>query len=212
MTEQMQSVEVRRRSKWPLRLLIGVVFVAVACVVFIRTHPLIFNESFMEHRHCIVQAGLPMQNYASDNQGKFPASANGYGDALALLMDYGAPAYALTGPGYDPAVFETAATNGAHIAEVECGRVYVQSLSETNKPDIAILFDKMPTPGGDHCHLPRRLWAPLGREVWTVGSGHKFIKETDWPEFSRDQIELLVREGFSRTNAEALYAEKGKVR
>ena len=85
-------------------------------------------------------------------------------------------------------------------------------MSESSNPELVLLFDKLPTPGGDHCHLLERLWAPVGREIWTVGNGHKFITETAWPEFARNQVALLVKEGFNRTNAETLYSEKGRVR
>ena len=38
------------------------------------------------------------------------------------------------------------------------------------------------------------------------------MAEREWPEFARKQIELLVKEGFDRAKAEALYAERGMVR
>lgn len=193
------------------RLLIGFVCGVVACVVFVRMRPLVFNESALSHAHCIKQIGLSFYTYAQDHGGKFPFHTNGYGDALLLLIrDYGDHPATATGPGYDHAVFAGALTNHTDIPEVECGRVYVQGLAESDNPDIALLFDKLPSPGGDHCHLLRRLWTPLGREVWTLGGGHTFIKETDWPHFSKQQKDLLVAEGFDRSTVEALYAEKGR--
>jgi hypothetical protein len=88
--------------------------------------------------------------------------------------------------------------------------VYVQGLSVTNKPEIALLFDKLPTPGGDHCHLLSRMFAPLGREVWTVGNGMRFVPEAKWPSYSKEQIELLVAAGIARKQAEMYYSEKPK--
>jgi hypothetical protein len=114
----------------------------------------------------------------------------------------------LTGPGYNARVFERVRRTGENAPESEFGRVYVQGLSETNDPEIALLFDKLPTPGGDHCHLLRRLSAPLAREVWTVGYDHRVIQETEWPAFSKHQIELLVAAGLPREQAEMYYAEK----
>ena len=213
MTSESPEAKTHNHRKWPKSLLIGFVFIAVACAVYIRTHPLVFNESLLEHAHCIAQVGLGLNQYALDHFGKFPAHTNGYGDALLLMLAEGyESSYALSGPGYDRFVFDRALTNHTDVPEIECGRVYVQGLSATSNPELVLLFDKLPTPGGDHCHLLKRLWAPLGREIWIVGDGHKFIKETAWPEFARNQVELLVKEGFSRTNAEALYSEKGRVR
>jgi hypothetical protein len=96
-------------------------------------------------------------------------------------------------------------STGAELSEEDCGRVYVQGLTRKSNPEIALLFDKLPTPGGDHCHFPMRLWAPLGREVWLVGTAMHFIREQDWPDFARAQVELLVADGFDRREAERLY-------
>lgn len=178
------------------------------CAYYIRTNPLVFNESFWGHAHCIKGGGLSLMAYARDHDGQFPFHTNGYGDALLLVND-GWDA-ALTGPGYDTQVFERARKTGEDAPESEFGRVYVQGLSETNAPDIAILFDKLPTPGGDHCHLFRRLSAHLGREVWTIGCSMQFIPESKWPAYSREQIDLLVAAGIAREQAEMYYSQKPK--
>ena len=180
--------------------------VVASCVAYARTHPLVFNESFWEHAHCIKGGGLGLEGYAEEHGGLFPFHTNGYGDALVLVND-GWDA-ALTGPGYDAKVFERARRTGEDAPESEFGRVYVQGLSRTKDPEIAILFDKLPTPGGDHCHLFRRMRAPLGREVWTIGSGMRFVPESRWPTYSREQIELLVAAGIPRQQAEKYYSEK----
>ena len=182
-------------------------------VVYVQTHPLVFNESFFGHAHCIPQAGLGLRQYAGDHGGLFPSHTNGYGDALLLLLasNY-VPSYALTGPCYDRFVFDRALSNRTDVLESECGRVYVQGLTETNNPEIVILFDKVPTPGGDHCHLLRRLRSPLSRDISLLDGSHQGILESQWPDFAKKQIELLVKDGYDRSMAEQLYAEKGKVR
>ncbi|MEY2429284.1 MAG: hypothetical protein QOJ40_2169 [Verrucomicrobiota bacterium] len=186
-----------------------VVFVS-SCVIYIRTHPLVFNESFTEHAHCILIAGGALETYAHENGGRYPFHTNGYGDALVLLRDYADFGGCLTGPGYDGKVFDEAAKTGRHVPEGACGRVYVQGLTKSDDADIALLFDKLPTPGGDHCHLLARLREPLGREVWTIGDGHLFVRESEWPEFARRQIQLLIGAGRPREDAERLYAANTK--
>ena len=146
-----------------------------------------------------------MMGYAHEHGGQFPFHTNGYGDAL-LLINNGWDA-ALTGPGYDTQVFERARKTGEDAPESEFGRVYVQGLRDTDNPEIAILFDKLPTPG-DHCHGFRRLSAPLGREIWTIGSGMRFILESRWPVFAKEQVELLVAAGIARAQAERYYSER----
>jgi len=140
------------KLKKRLSILLCVVgfFVAV-CFVYVRNHPLVFNESFMEHAHCIVGGGQSLMIYASEHAGRFPYHTNGYGDAL-VMMDSGWDS-ALTGPGYNAAVFARVRLSGEDAPETEFGRVYVQGLSDRDDPQIALLFDKMPTPGGDHCHF-----------------------------------------------------------
>src|SRR5262249_37650919 len=157
----------RKLKNAVVAILCVMVAVVAFCAFYVRAHPLVFNESFFEHAHCIVITGLAFKSYASDHGGQFPADTNGYGNALLQLTNYVNDFWAgLTGPGYDGRVFADAAQTGRRIPEVECGRVYVQGLSETNDPNIAMFFDKMPTPGGDHCHGFHRLFAPLAREVW----------------------------------------------
>lgn len=178
------------------------------CVYYVRTHPLVFNESFWGHAHCIKGGGMHLKVYAHDHDGRYPFHTNGYGDAL-ILVNGGWDA-ALTGPGYDAMVFDRARKSGEDAPEFEFGRVYVQGLSETNDSKIAILFDKLPTPGGDHCHLFRRMFAPLGREVWTIGGDMNFIPESRWPTFAKEQVELLVAAGIARKQAETYYFESSK--
>ena len=185
---------------------------AVACAFgfyYVRMHRLVFNESFFGHSHCMTSAGLDLVSYASEHGGQFPSHPNGYGDAL-LLVNNGSDA-ALTGPGYDTQVFERVRRTGEDAPEREFGRVYVQGLSNTDDPEIAILFDKLPTPGGDHCNGFRRFSAPLGREIWTIGSGLRFVPESEWPTFAKEQIELLVAAGIAREQAEKYYSE-GSIR
>jgi len=174
---------------------------------YIRRHPLVFNESFWGHEHCIKGIGLSLQVFAMEHGGRFPSHANGYGDALLLLSNEVNCCWALlTGPGYSGEVFGKAAATGRDLPEAECGRVYVQGLSTADNPDVVLLFDKVPTPGGDHRHGLARLKAPLLREVWTIGDGMSSVLESNWPAFARGQIELLVEVGFSRLEAERLYA------
>jgi hypothetical protein len=189
--------------------------VAAALIVFsicyIKAHPLVFNESFFEHAHCIVETGTAFRLYAAEHNGRFPFDTNGYGDALLLLSNYVGGAWAcLTGPGYDGQVFALAAQTGQHIPEAECGRVYVQGLCETNDLNIALFFDKLPTPGGDHCNGFHRIRAPLAREVVTVDGSRQVVRESEWDAFAKRQVDLLVAAGIPRPQAEQYYSEKPK--
>lgn len=177
------------------------------CILYVVARPQVFNESFFSHAHCMSSAGAGLQAYAMDHDGSFPFHTNGYSDALLLATNYCSDRE-LTGPGYDEAVFQRVRRSGENASEEEFGRVYVQGLKRNNHPEIAILFDKAPTPGGDHCHLFRRLWAPMGREVYTVGDGMRFVRESEWGAYARHQIELLVAAGFEPGLAQWYYSAK----
>jgi hypothetical protein len=183
----------RRKWRW---LLLAVSLTTVVGSLYVRTHPLVFMDV---HRHCIKGAGLELERYANEHGRRFPSHPQGYGNALLLLdEDY---FDCLTGPGYDAAPLREAKEARTDLAEEACGRVYIQGLTKKSNREIALLFDKLPTPGGDHCYLPIRLWAPLGREVWFLGCEMSFVREDDWPEFARRQVDLLEKEGLERQEA-----------
>ncbi len=182
----------------------------VLIIIYVKTHPLVFNESFLSHAHCIPQAGMALRMYAGDHHGQYPSHTNGYGDALMLLYKAEPHGYYLTGAGYDSSIFEKTLKSGTGVAEKDCGRVYVQGLCETNNPETVVLYDKIPTPGGDHCHFLNRIFAPLGREVLFIDGGHRFIRESEWQMFAAKQINLLVKEGFTLPQAEKLYSADHK--
>ena len=190
----------KRKCLW---LLAATTCCAVLGVVYVRTHPLVFNESMWQHAHCIKIAGMGLHQFAREHDGKFPSHPSGYGNAL-LQVDEDIY-FTLTGPGYDATPFQEAKRANGNLREVDCGRVYVQRLTGKSHGGIALLFDKVPSPG-DHCPFPFRMWAPLGREVLFVDGSSAFIREDSWPEFAKEQIELLVKEGFEREKAEKLYA------
>ncbi len=200
----------RRKWRWRLTVLITLVaFLVATSAVFIHAHPLVFNESFWQHAHCMPAGTMGLLNYADKHGGKFPVHPGGYGDALLLVDEIWF--YSLTGPGYDEAPLVRAKQEGKHLSEDECGRVYIQGLT-TSMPSgtskTVILFDKLPTPGGDHCHFLARLLAPLGREVGFADGHMEFVHEDDWPALAQQQIKLLTEDGIRRDEAERLYASK----
>lgn len=172
---------------------------------YVRTHPLVFNESFWGHAHCIKQAGFSLRMYANDHGGRFPSHTNGYGDALLLVEGAWLPSF--TGPGYDTAVLERALLTGEDVDEGQCGRVYVQGLSVSQSPEIALLFDKLPNPG-DHRKRLSRVLAPMVREVWLLEGSMRVVPESEWADFARRQVELLVQAGMPIEEAQQYYSDE----
>ena len=159
---------------------------------------------FHAHEHCIKQTGLLLRVYATEHGGRFPTDTNGFGDAILLLLKANSEddARLFTAPGDDGNVLKQSLRTAAHVQERQCTRAYVQGLSETNNPMIAIVFDRYPTHGGDHF---RRPWGPLLREVCLLDGSMEVVREVKWSEFRRTQIDLLVAEGRDRARAEMLY-------
>jgi hypothetical protein len=151
------------------------------------------------HLHCIKQVSIAFHIYSSEHQGQLPFSTNGFGDALLLLAkEDPSDIFCLCGPDDDGHIFRDAIKNNTIVREDQCSRVYVQGLSETNDPQICLLSDRNSCRGGDHFRSP---WGHRVREVSLLDGSMQVIRDENWPEFSRQQVELLVAAGFSRTNA-----------
>ena len=194
----------KRRHLWLKTVFIGGTAAIAFSVSYVRSHPLVFNESLWQHAHCMPQLATSFRIYAQDHGGVFPVYTNGYGDALLMMTPERAWFYYLTGPGYDISAFEKALDSGGDVDERRCGRVYVQGLSVTNDSRVGILFDKVAAPP-DHCHFPQRLWRGFGREVCFVDGTWHFVPLEGWSAFALEQVALLVQAGFARERAEELY-------
>jgi len=175
--------------------------VILFCIIIGLAATWLWYVNHYVHQHCIKQAGMAFQLYAGDHQGRLPFSADGFGNALLLLAetnsgnDYvGGFLGCLCGPDDDRHVFREALKNHSVVPEEKCSRVYIQGLSETNDPQICILFDRNSCRGGDHFRSP---WGHRVREVCLLDGSMQVIRDADWPAFSRRQVELLVAAGFS---------------
>ena len=155
------------------------------------------------HRHCIKQADGALRIYSSEHFGQFPFSTNGFGDALLVLAKEDPTVInCICGPDDDGQIFTAALTNNTEVPEEKCSRVYIQGLRETNGSEICILFDRKSCKGGDHGRSP---WGHPLREAILIDGSMQIIRDEDWPEFSRKQVDLLVVAGFARTNALHFY-------
>ena len=191
----------KRRSKWIALLFVSPIVLFLGYIVISMGYGCKYA-----HQHCIKQAGMSFRLYANDHEGRFPSSTNGFGNALLLLMD---PdnlymSGAISGPGDDGHLYREAFTNKSIMPENLCSRIYVQGLSETNDPQICILFDRNSCRGGDHFRSPWP-WHRRVREVCLLDGSMQVIADDRWTEFSRNQVELLTATGFSRDRALRFY-------
>ena len=190
--------------KWPIKKVAGWIFKVLASVIILggaggfllfKLRPDLFERSH-DHQHCMPQIGLALKQYAIDHENKFPYHSKSYGDALLLLADTYLPVGngdLYTGHGCDGTVFVEAFRKKTHVPEEQCGRVYVQGLTENSDSDLALLFDKLPS--------------ARTREVFFVGGHVKWIPNKQWKDFAAKQIDLLVRNGIPHETATSLYRE-----
>jgi hypothetical protein len=203
--------KLRKRGKLKVASLIAIVAV-VGLFAFVKMNPVIFNESFFEHAHCITIADAALEMYAQE-YGHWPYHTNGFGDAVLLTIENAWMSF--TGPGFDDSELLSARASGRDVDENKLGRIYIQEcrfFSEwvgTNVPSgICYLFDQVATPG-DHVHLLGRLWAPPIREVLELGTSLKFVRDDEWYAYATNQIELLVAAGLDRRKARHYYEMTG---
>jgi hypothetical protein len=195
-----------RRKKWLIAASVILVPVVLVSAFILMA---VFNV-FHAHEHCIKQAGMAFKIYSMENNGKLPYDTNGFGNALLLLVKGGYLGdtngqYSIgpiTGPGDDGALLRQALKTGAPIPEQKCSRIYIQGLSESNSPGLAILWDKKPTRGGDHFRKP---WGPLLHEACLLDGSMQLIPEKSWPAFVSNQVELLVKDGIPNAIARHYY-------
>ncbi len=157
------------------------------------------------HKHCIKSTGSALRAFAMANDGKFPAHTNGWGDALLLLVrsNYLDIPF-ICGPTDDGRVFREALENGTDVPEELCSRVYVQGLTDANLNGVCILYDRHSHPGGDHFYQIER--TPVRECLDDYGSMTQ-IEDKRWPAFSRQQVELLMKRGFTRGQAEYYFPD-----
>ncbi len=130
------------KRKWRWLLVAFPLLVAVG-LGYVRTHPLVFMGT---HAHCITFAGLQLERYAGESRGALPVAPQGV-SKCPTPNETRTPST----PSRDPATMPPHSVKpkrmGKELDEEDCSRVYVQGLTKNSNPEIAILFDKLPTPG-----------------------------------------------------------------
>lgn len=183
-----------------LRWLVGVIVVMAMLV-----GAAVFWSFTMVHRHCIKACVMALRVYAEEHHGLLPSHPRGFGDAMLLLVKEGylQSVASLSAPGDDGSLLERALEKNLDVPEEQCSRVYVQGLRYSDSGELCVIFDRHPTPGGDH----RYGMGPSLREVCLLDCSMQTIPDGEWPKFSTQQVEMLVKTGLTREAALAYYPE-----
>ena len=141
-------------------------------------------------RHlCIKGIGLSLKLYAGDHGGRFPSGLETPEASLGLLYPKYMPhADSLGGKTVRSGVAESLLASGGHLTPVACAWHYVEGLTDDDRPDIALLWDKEPGYGHNCEVMPDR----KGREVLFVDGHAEWITGDQWHELMRRQAELMA--------------------
>ena len=186
------------------RIMMAVIVLAVlggiAAYVFQR-----IRYPYGRSHNCLVHLKLAFLMYAMDHEGRFPAGQATPEASLSLLHKEGhiSPSL-LSGMTIPREKVEAILTGGELLGPESCGWHYVEGLTESTDPEIAILWCKEPLG-----HYGQRT-KDKSREVLFVSGQYKSIPGDKWDEFLKEQERRLaqrsVREkaGFPMVNATVL--------
>jgi hypothetical protein len=137
---------------------------------------------------CLTGLGLELENYASEHDGHFPAGEACPEASLSLLDQGHNGDYAemLCGKTKSPKVAKAILQRGELLGPDTCDWHYVEGLTLADDPRIAIVWDKIGLG-----HNGERL-SNGGHFVWFLELGQKVVSESEWPQFLKDQEQLLA--------------------
>jgi hypothetical protein len=134
---------------------------------------------------CILVLGSSLEAYAQDHGGRFPSGGDSPEASLSLLYSNYIDAYTLRGKTVPLQTVERALKANGKLGPESCGWHYVEGLTLADDPRIAIVWDKVGL-GHDGQRLKNG-----AHEVRFVGGDREFISRANWPEFLKNQQELL---------------------
>jgi hypothetical protein len=92
---------------------------------------------------CILIVGGALESYAADHDGRFPSGSDCPEASLSLIYSNYVDAYLLRGKSVPLDVVQKALTINGKLGAESCGWHYVEGLTLSDNPEIAILWDKM---------------------------------------------------------------------
>lgn len=138
--------------------------------------------------HCCAKGlGMALLLYAEDHGGVFPAGGSSPEGSLSLLFSNYLDAYTLRGKTVPLKVVEAALAHDGRLGPQSCGWHYVEGLTRSDDPGIAIVWDKV-----ELGHNGERMKSG-GHEVVLLDGSTTYISAGRWLEFLQNQKRLLSR-------------------
>lgn len=171
-------------SKWR-RIILGVVMAGVillgSVVVYYRvTFP--YGQSHC----CIIGMSNALEQYAQENDGKYPSGEASPEASLSLLYKSNyISAYMLRGMTVPEKTVRTILEGGGLLGPDSCGWQYVPGLTRADNPGLALLWCKAAL--GHNGERSKH----GGRQVVFIGRRIESISGKKWPGFLEEQKELM---------------------
>lgn len=160
-----------------------VILAAIALLVYSQLPSYPYGPS-----HCCLKAlGLALCQYADEHNGHFPAGAGSPEASLSLLArpPYDVDAETLRGKTVPVEKVRAILERGELLGPDSCGWHYVEGLTRSDDGELALVWDKV---GLGH----NGEYRGGGHSIWRRGGFEEFIPASEWPNFLKQQQELLA--------------------
>ncbi len=134
---------------------------------------------------CDILLGRALVDYAEDHGGRFPSGGGSPEASLSLLYSNYADANLLRGKTVPLETVERALSTNGKLGPESCGWHYVEGLSLSDDPRIAIVWDKVGL--GHNGQRPEN----GGHSIIRADGMRDFVSGSAWPKFLQEQQELL---------------------
>jgi hypothetical protein len=190
----------KKRSKIILSI-IGVILISAIVFIYASYRYMYPNGA----RHiCAKQIALALSMYSNDNNGFYPAGEDTPEASFSLIYeDYLHVPSILGGKTIPTEVATAVLEKGELLGPENCSWHYVEGLTEADDLNIAIFWDKEPGFG----HNCERMSGGR-REVVFLSSMSKYIPESEWQAFLKEQKNLLAKRSKRTIKGEPLLTAK----
>jgi hypothetical protein len=183
-TGELVPVEPSRKSKSKKIFFSLVVVIAIGVTVEQAWYRYTFPYGWS---HCCdIQLGFALRQYAEDHGGHFPSGGDCPEASLSLLYSNYVDANLLRGKTVPLQTVEGALATNGKLGPVTCGWHYVEGITLSDDPRIAIVWDKVGL--GHNGERVRN----GGHAIIRADGMRDFVSGADWPKFLQEQRELLA--------------------
>lgn len=165
---------------------IAAILACVAVALFFLVRSQLPTYPYGQSHCCLKCVGLALVTYAQKYNGYYPAGGGSPEASLSLLYREGTvDAELLRGKTVPVDKPKRLLDAGKLLDPESCGWHYVEGLTESDDPDLALVWDKVGLGhNGEDLHG--------GHSVWFVGGREEIVPADEWPPFLKHQQALMA--------------------